>query len=377
MRVSGMSAMQSAIQRAAAHVAALSHHNPFPGIYALQQRIGRRIQQRFGGNESLDAPLSALRFIDAKILREHARLYGDPACTELRAALAEAEGFHPSDIRVDSGADAVLALCLRALCVPGDAAVCSAGTYPTFSYFARAAGCEVFERPYRHHAGAIQADLDALIECAILRKAKVVYLANPDNPTGTWHSAEDIDTLCSHLPEYCTLLLDEAYLDFCPPLRQDRARVRQGCIRIRSLSKAYALAGLRVGYALADQDMLAQLDKVRIHYAVGGLAQYLARTVVSDPREAADLRAGNARWQEELARRLAAQGHRVLPSGTNFVSVLMPDAGAALQAQQQLLAQGIAIHRPEHPAFANLLRITACEDAFRDELFSALGGQIR
>jgi histidinol-phosphate aminotransferase len=369
-----MSAMQTGIQRIAAHVAALSHRNPFPGIYALQQRIGRQIHQRFGGNESLDAPLSALRSIDAKTLREHVRLYGDPACTELREALAEAGGFDPSDICVDSGADAVLALCLRALCVPGDAVVCSAGTYPTFAYFARAAGCQVFERPYRHGPDKVQADLDALIECAILRRAKVVYLANPDNPTGTWQSADDIDMLCSNLPQDCTLLLDEAYLDFCAPLRHDSARVRSGCIRIRSLSKAYALAGLRVGYALADQDMLAQLQKVRIHYAVGALAQYLARAVVSDRREAAELRATNARLQEELARRLTDQGHAVLPSGTNFVSVLMPGASAAMQAQQQLLSRGIAIHRPEHPAFANLLRITVCEDAFRDELFSALGG---
>ncbi|KAB0644180.1 pyridoxal phosphate-dependent aminotransferase [Burkholderia latens] len=368
--------MPTSVPKFPAHVATLRHNNPFPGIYALQQRIGHPIRHRLGGNESLDAPLSALRSIDGETLREHVNLYGDPGCTLLRTVLAGTGGFDPSDICVDSGADAVLALCLRALCVPGDAAVCSAGTYPTFAYLARAAGCEVFESPYRHRRGHVRVDLDALLESVIRTEAKVVYLANPDNPTGSWHGSEDIDALCSNLPEYCTLLLDEAYLDFCSPLRHDSARVRQGCIRIRSLSKSYAMAGLRIGYALADQDTLAQLQKVRIHYAVGGLAQYLAQAVVSDQLEAAIFRASNARLRDELYLELADRGHVVLPSGTNFISVLMREGAVAAQVQQRLLGRGIAIHRPDHPAFANLLRITVCDDALREDLLSAFEGNV-
>jgi histidinol-phosphate aminotransferase len=123
--------------------------------------------------------------------------------------------------------------------------------------------------------------------------------------------------------------------------------------------------------------MLAQLQKVRIHYAVGGLAQYLAQAAVSDQQEAAVFRAGNARLRDALFQRLTDLRHRVLPSGTNFVSVLMPDEPAARQVQQQLLAKGIAIHRPEHPALANLLRITVCEDAIREEVLSAFGGDVQ
>lgn len=354
--------------RFAGHLVGLNNPNPFPGMAAFEQRTGRQVDLRMGGNECLDAPLTALRECYGDDFCEHARLYGDPQAFALRQALAMVHGFNSMHLCLDSGADAVLALCIRALCEPGDRAVCSAGTYPTFAYFAKAAGCEVIETPYRHTDTGLAVNLQGLLLEAVQCGAKVVYLANPDNPTGSWWSFEAVQEMAASLPDDCTLLLDEAYLDFCPDLQMHSEKVQEGCIRVRSLSKAYALAGLRLGYALADTATIAMLDKVRIHYAVGGLVQRAAQVVLEDRFHAKAIRENNALLRAAFSQRLRTVGYRVLPSGTNFISLLLPSADAAQHLQEHLLDHRIAVHRPIHPAFANLIRITLCEAALEERV---------
>lgn len=360
--------MKLMVNRFASHLVGLDNPNPFPGMVAFEQRTGRQVDLRLGGNECLDAPLTALRDRYGNDFCEYARLYGDPQAFALRQSLAMAHGFNPAHLCLDSGADAVLALAIRALCEPGDRVVCSAGTYPTFAYFAKAAGCEVIETPYHRTDTSLAVSIQGLLLDAVRCAAKVVYLANPDNPTGSWWSFEAVQELASSLPDDCTLLLDEAYLDFCPDLQMNSERVIEGCIRVRSLSKAYALAGLRLGYALADSPSIAMLDKVRIHYAVGGLVQHAARVALDDRRHADAIRENNALLREAFSQRLRRVGYRVLPSGTNFVSLLLPSADAAQHLQEHLLDHRIAVHRPMHPAFANLIRVTVCEAALEERV---------
>ncbi|KAA0950207.1 histidinol-phosphate aminotransferase family protein [Pseudomonas sp. ANT_H14] len=360
--------MTTMFNRFASHLVDLDNPNPFPGMVAFQQRTGIQVDLRLGGNECLDAPLTALREQYGDDFCEHARLYGDPQAFALRQALATAHGFNPAQLCLDSGADAVLALCLRALCVPGDRVVCSAGTYPTFAYFARAAGCEVIETPYHRTDTSLAVNIPGLLLEAVRSRAKVVYLANPDNPTGSWWSSEAIEELAASLPEECILLLDEAYLDFCPDLQMNSERTVEGCIRVRSLSKAYALAGLRLGFALADTAIIDMLNKVRIHYAVGGLVQHAALVVLADRPHAESIRVNNALLRDAFSQRLRRAGYRVLPSGTNFVSLLLPSNAAAQHLQEHLLDHRIAVHRPPHPAFANLIRVTVCEAALEERV---------
>lgn len=344
----------------APHLAELDNPNPFPGLAALERRTGKKVELRLGGNESLDAPLTVLQRTFGDEFRRLACLYGDPSALELRQTLARIGGFDLDELRMDSGADAVIALCLHALCAPGDTVVCSEGTYPTFAYLARACGCRVIEVPYLRTAQGVRADLAQLATQAQWSGARVVYLANPDNPTGSWAQCQAMEQLAVHLPLGCTLLLDEAYLEFCPDLQAGSARAIPGCIRIRSLSKAYGLAGLRVGYALADKETLDLLDKVKIHYALGGLAQYAAQLSLGDSAGNRMIIEDNAWLREEFSRRLDQFGYRVLPSGTNFVALLLPDALAAKKLQDKLLQHGIAVHRPLHPAFHDLIRVTLC-----------------
>jgi histidinol-phosphate aminotransferase len=345
----------------ARHLAELDNPNPFPGLAALERRTGKKVELRLGGNESLDAPLTTLQRVFGSEFRRLARLYGDPSALDLRQLLARIGGFDPDELCMDSGADAVIALCLRALCSPGDTVVCSEGTYPTFPYLARACGCRVIEVPYLRTAQGVRADLAQLATQAQWSGARVVYVANPDNPTGAWAQYQEMEQLAVHLPLGCTLLLDEAYLEFCPDLQAGSARTIPGCIRIRSLSKAYGLAGLRVGYALADKQTLALLDKVKTHYALGGLAQYAAQLSLGDSAGNQLIVEDNAWLREEFSRQLRAYGYRVLPSGTNFVALLLSSDQAAKNLQDRLLEHGIAVHRPSHPAFHDLIRVTLCQ----------------
>jgi histidinol-phosphate aminotransferase len=361
----------------AAHLNELDNPNPFPGLAELERNSGKKVVLRLSDNECLDAPLEVLQRTFGEDFRRQARLYGDPRAWALRRTLASIGGFDPDELSLDSGADAVIAMCLRALCTPGDTVVCSEGTYPTFAYFARACGCRVIEVPYLRTEDTVCANLLELANKARENGARAVYLANPDNPTGSWARYPEVELLAARLPLDCTLLLDEAYLEFCPALQVGSARTISGCIRIRSLSKAYGLAGLRIGYALAQKDVLAQLDKVKIHYALGSLAQYAAQLALDDSAGNQAIVESNARLRNEANWQLSLLGYRVLPSATNFVTLLLPDGEAAKSLQERLLEHGVAVHQPSHPAFHDLLRITLCQELLDGPILALFAGGAR
>ncbi|WP_431023388.1 aminotransferase class I/II-fold pyridoxal phosphate-dependent enzyme [Halomonas sp. H5] len=346
------------------HLTGSGPHNPFPGIKVLERRLGREIPHRLGSNEGLDMPHRALREHFGDALVEHVYCYGDAEALGLRRRLSVQLAIPLEQLLVDAGADSLIALALRGLVSPGESVVTTAGTYPTFGYFAQGQGLSLQEVPYREAPGVLAPDLEALIDAAHDAQARLVYLANPDNPGGHLHDDSAIRTLRRRLPEDCWLLLDEAYHDFrddaeAPEVNQALA----GVVRLRTLSKAHGLAGLRVGYAIAEAETLAMLMKVRIHYAVSTLSQAAAEVVLDHPEEVrAHIQAVKAR-RERLAGHFRELGAEVLPSATNFIAIRLADAELAERVNRQLLEAGRLIARPNHPALGHILRITAVEDA--------------
>ncbi len=350
--------------RFADHLYTPGPDNPFPGLWVLERRLGHEIPHRLGSNEGLDMPHAALRAHFGDALAEHVTCYGDAEALGLRERLAHRHGFDVDTLLVDAGCDSLLALALRTVAPTGTTVVASAGTYPTFGYFARGQGCRLVEVDYREDAERLAPDLDALAAAAHREGARLVYLANPDNPTGYRHEADDVARLREALPEDCWLLLDEAYHDF----RDDAddpifARPLPGVIRCRTLSKAMGLAGLRVGYAIAEPETLAMMMKVRIHYAVSTLSLAAAEVVLDHPEEVDRHIRDVIERRERLAAHFHALGADVLPSATNFIGLRLPSAELAQRVQADLLEEGKLIARPAHPALGHLLRITAVEDA--------------
>lgn len=358
-------------RRFLAHLSQEGPHNPFPGIKALERRLGHALPHQYGSNEGLDMPHAVLGGELGHALADLSRSYADADAWQLRHQLAERLGVAYETLLVDAGADSLLALVMRATICAGERVITSAGTYPTLAYFARGLGAEVIEVPYTEahasddapHSTQLAPDLAALAAAASQHAARVVYLANPDNPSGHLHSDEDVRALRDALPADCSLLLDEAYHDFRPDAAQADNAPMARTFRLRTFSKAYGLAGLRLGFMIAEREDLALLTKVRIHYAVSAPALAAGELLLEHPEEAATHVAAVIQCRDQLAEHLRSLGADVLPSATNFLCVRLKSAERAAQVQQQLMAQGVLITRSPHPALGHILRISTLEDS--------------
>ncbi|MBQ35796.1 MAG: hypothetical protein CME04_05350, partial [Gemmatimonadaceae bacterium] len=171
---------------------------------------------------------------------------------------------------VGTGIDDLLGVIVRTFMDPGDAVVASYGSYPTFAYHVHGFGGRFETVPYRDDTN----DLEALTDVARKSDAKILFLANPDNPTGSYFDKANIEGLIDRLPEDCLFIFDEAYLDFVPPesvvpMICDDPRV----VRVRTFSKAHGMAGARVGYAITQEEIVDTFNRVRLHFGVSLMAQ--------------------------------------------------------------------------------------------------------
>ncbi len=321
------------------HAAALPSTVPFTGPEALERRSGIPFRARLGANESLFGPspkaIAAMREAAAG-----AWMYGDPENHDLKQALARHHGVTPAHVAVGPGIDGLLGLICRLTLEAGTPVVTSLGAYPTFNFHVQGFGGSLTRVPYRGD----HEDVAGLLDAARTTHARLLYLANPDNPMGSHHPAPVIEDLVANLPPETLLILDEAYADLAPPgtvpvIPADHPQV----IRMRTffgmgrVSQAGALA------ALADQDWL---------------------TSVQDRTRAARARLG------EIAK---ANGLRPLPSATNFVTI---DCGRDGDFARKLLAAlgqaGIFIRMPGVAPLDRCIRISLGDDATLDVLAEAL-----
>jgi len=316
---------------------------PFVGPEEQERARGEPFRARLGANESLFGPSpAALEAMQVELA--HIWKYGDPASHDLRAALAAHHRVAPANVLVGEGIDGLLGNLVRLMVGPGDAVVTSDGAYPTFNYHVAGFGGVLHKVPYRDDAE----NLPALMAMAADTGAKLVYVANPDNPMGSWHPGEAIMAALDALPEGCLLVLDEAYVEFAPegtaaPVAADDPRV----IRMRTFSKAYGLAGARVGYALGQADLIRAFDKIRNHFGMNRVAQAGALAALRDGAWLTHVQAEVARARTEIGRIAAQNGLSALPSATNFVAVDCGGDGAlAKRVVQALGARGVFVRMP-------------------------------
>ncbi len=305
---------------------------PFVGAEVQERQRGAPFRARIGANENVFGPspraVEAMRAATPDIW-----IYGDSASHDLRSELAARLGIDMDNLVVGEGIDGLLGQLVRLVVAPGDAVVTSDGAYPTFNYHVAGFGGVLHKVPYRDDAE----DLGALIARAGEVDAKLVYLANPDNPMGSYLTGAAIAAALEDLPEGCLLVLDEAYVEFAPegtapPLVADDPRL----IRMRTFSKAYGLAGARVGYAIGAPALIRAFDKIRNHFGMGRLSQIGALEALRD-----DAHLDWVKRQVEIARQritaiARANGLAALPSATNFVAV---DCGADAELAKRLVAE--------------------------------------
>ncbi len=350
-------------------VAALPDSIPFVGPEAQERMRGRAFRARIGANESVFGP-SPLAIAAMQAAVPDTWQYGDPENHDLREALAAHHGVPMANIVVGEGIDGLLGYLCRLTVQPGTRVVTSAGAYPTFNFHVQATGGELVTIPYvSDHESP-----EDLIACARRVGARLVYLANPDNPMGTWTAGLAILEALDALPDDCLLVLDEAYIDCAPsgtapPLDVTDSRL----VRLRTFSKAYGMAGLRAGYALGATALIGAFNRVRNHFGMSRVAQVGALAALADQAYLADTVARIAAARERISSIAAASGLTTLPSATNFMAIDCGQSGSFARAVlDQLIARDIFVRMPFVAPQDRCIRISVGTEAELDLLAATL-----
>jgi histidinol-phosphate aminotransferase len=346
---------------------------PFVGPEALERRHGHRFRARIGANESVFGP--SPKAVDA-MARAAAEswMYGDPEVHDLRSAIAAHHGVPPANVMVGEGIDGLFGYTTRLFVEPGAAVATSAGAYPTFNFHVAGCGGRLVTVPYRDD----REDLDALVALAAREHARMVFLANPDNPMGTWREREEIERMIAGLPAECLLCLDEAYADFAPPEAVPRLDVSNPqVLRFRTFSKAHGMAGVRVGYVLGEESVIAAFDRIRNHFGVGRIAQAGALAALADGAFVEDVAQRVAAAKTGIAEIAAANGLAALPSATNFVAVdCGRDGDYARAVLRELAARDVFVRMPGVAPLDRCIRISAGLPSDLEVLAAALPGAL-
>ena len=328
---------------------------PFVGPETLERQSGRPLRVRVGANESAFGASPRARKAMAEAL-ERVSWYNDPEGFDLRQALARRHGVDPDRICLGAGIDELLGVTVRLCVEPGEVVVAPRGSYPTFVFHVNGFGGRLEAVPYRED----RADLEALAEAARRLGAKLLYVANPDNPMGTWHDAGAVETMLAAVPPTCAVILDEAYSDFappgtCPPF-DDRY---PNLVRMRTFSKAHGMAGARIGYAVGDPRVIAAFDKVRNHFGVNRVAQAGALASLEDGDFVAGVVDAVAEGRADYGRMAAEHGLEALPSATNFVSIDMGGGGERARAMlAALLERDVFVRMPAVEPLDRCIRVS-------------------
>ena len=358
-------------------VAGLDAANPFVGPEALERGTGRRFRARVGANESAFGMSPRARAAAAAAI-ERLSWYGDPENYDLRADLAAYHGVDVDQVLVGAGIDDLLALVVRGFATDGGRAVMAHGSYPTFAYHTATFGVPLDTAPYGADDHVDLAALAAQARASEASRARardagaaphgagVVYLANPDNPSGTWQAEAAVRDFVAALPAGCILALDEAYIDYAPTaparaLLTDDPRV----VHLRTFSKAHGMAGARIAYAVGAAAVCTGLNRLRLQFGVSRVAQDAARASLTDAAFVAgvarEVAAGRAAYHE-LGRSL---GLLTLPSATNFVCFDLGTRRRAEAVMAALIERGVFVRKPPAPPLDRCIRLSVGTDAER------------
>lgn len=342
---------------------------PFVGPEVIERTTGQPFSARLGANENIFGPspkaLEALRQADAEIWK-----YPDSASHDLKTLIAAQNGVGYDNVVIGEGVDGLLGYLARMMIEPGDTVVTSDGAYPTFNYHVAGFGGVLHKVPFKDD----HEDLDALITRAAEVDAKLLYLSNPDNPMGTYLSGDTIVAALDRLPEGCLMILDEAYIELAPADARAAIAIEDPrVIRMRSMSKAYGLAGARVGYALGAAPLIKNFDKIRNHFGMNRSAQHAALAALQDVEWLAHIRSQVAHARARLSQIAKDNGLNPIPSATNFVTMDCGQDGAyAAKVVQELGTRGIFARMPGVAPLNRCIRISCGPDAALDLFAAAL-----
>lgn len=315
---------------------------------------------RLDSNENPFGPSPrAIEAMRAALTTVHA--YPDDDCIELRRKLATQHDLAPEQVLVTAGSTALLSLLCTTLLVPGLNAVTSERSFIVYSMAVHATGAQLIETPMRDDAF----DLEAILG-AIDGNTRLVFLANPNNPTGTMLDTNAVDKFLSRVPGHVVVVLDEAYYEFAKHLAASRKvahpssleYVQRGAsvVVLRTFSKVHGLAGLRVGYGLGPAELLTYCARMRNTFSVASVAQSAATAALDDRNYIDRVVASNTAQAEVLANGLSALGYRVVPTFANFLYCDVAEDAASFA--ERLLNEGVSVRPLRAWGAPNCIRVS-------------------
>ncbi|MBX9456244.1 MAG: pyridoxal phosphate-dependent aminotransferase [Rhizobium sp.] len=330
---------------------------PFVGPEAIERNRHLTVKARIGANESGFGPAPSV--IEA--MRQAATetwKYTDPENFDLRHAIAAHHGIDARHVNVGEGIDGILGQIVRLIIDPGMPVVTSLGGYPTFNYHVTGYGGRLVTVPFKGD----HEDMDGLLDAARRNDAPLLYFANPDNPMGSWHSAERVLEFAREVPETTMLILDEAYGETAPAgtlPATDALLDRPNVIRTRTFSKAFGLAGSRIGYVITAEDTAFAFDKIRNHFGLNRIGVAAAIAAMADQAYLAEVVGKISAARDRIAGIARANGLEPLPSATNFVTIDCGSDGARSRAiVDGLMEHGVFIRMPGVAPLNRCIRVS-------------------
>lgn len=341
------------------HVRALGAYTPGKPLRQAERESGVRMI-KMASNENPFGPspkaLEAMRSVMSQ-----AHLYPDNDVSQLRLRLAVLHGMRPEQTVVTNGSTALLGVIARTLLRPGLNAITSERSFIIYPIATKAAGGRLITAPMKNDAYGLDA-----IAAAIDRDTRIIFIANPNNPTGTLIDAPRMDAFLSKVPEHVIVVLDEAYCDFASDFAAARGidyshsiehvREERNLVVLRTFSKAHGLAGMRVGYGLGPAVLMQYFHRMRTTFSVTALAEAAALAALDDQEHFRKTIANNRRGAEFLMGKLGEMGYRPIPTFANFVYFDAGEDAAALSKRIQ--SEGVIV-RPLGPwSIPTAIRVT-------------------
>lgn len=273
----------------------------------------------------------------------------------LREALAKKHAIAGENIILGGGSTELIDLSGRLALIPGDCGVTSYGSFPLYSIAIRATGARYFDVAMREY----HFDLEAIAR-ELPEETKLIFLANPNNPTGTMFSADDLDAFLARVPEHILVVIDEAYFDYVDSPNYSRSieivRGGRNLLVLRTFSKVYGLAGLRIGYGIGPPGLLAEMNKIRGPFNTSNVAQAAALAALDDLEHVRRSVESNRAGLAQLTAGLQKLAIKVVPSVTNFLLVIFGmDTEPLVEA---LLEQGVIVRPMRWMGFPAAIRVT-------------------
>ncbi len=304
--------------------------------------------------------------------------YPDPSARALRAAIARKYGLNPDHLVCGNGSDELLNLIARIYLGPGDEGIYTQYGFTVYAIAIQANGATPVIAPEHNY----RVDVDEILAC-VTERTKVVFLANPNNPTGTHLPQSEVRRLSEGLPKGCVLVLDGAYAEFVRVNDYEAGielvSTTQNTIMTRTFSKIYGLAAIRLGWAYASENIIDAISRVRDPFNINGPALAAAVAAFEDTSHTEKVRVHNDIWLPKIRQALQNAGLEVTPSLCNFLLLHFPDAEGkrAKDAHKYLAGRGLMLRQMDEYHLPNALRLSVGTEEANERVIAALTAFMR